>query len=258
MSPIQSKLTHAIAILLLPLLTIVKPVFSDDKEPTKLQESRPPLVPEGEKLFEPGGMDGFIKGILTNMGQALSATYSPDGKRLALASADGTIWIWDVESGKVLQQLSENFGPIRSITYSPDGKHLALASAYGTARIWDVQSGKELQQFSGDSGGIWSVTYSPDGKRLASISDDGTVRIWDVESGKKLNWLPHPTSRILTVKFSPDGKHLASNSDDGTIWIWDVESGDVLQQLSENFGSIQPMTYLSDTGPPPEQSGDRK
>ena len=63
-------------------------------------------------------------------------TFNPSGKRVATASSDKTVRIWDVNSGKCLQ--------VR-VTINPSGKWVATASSDKTVRIWDVNSGKSLQ-----------------------------------------------------------------------------------------------------------------
>jgi len=104
-----------------------------------------------------------------------SASFSPDGKKIATTSYDSTVRIWDAESGKKLQKLT---GGARSAAFSPDGKKIVTASDDNTARIWDADSGKELQKLTG---GARSVAFSPDGKKIVTAGYGTTARIWDVQ-----------------------------------------------------------------------------
>jgi WD40 repeat protein len=63
---------------------------------------------------------------------------SPDGKRLASASHDGTVRRWDVETGIATLLLKGHTGAIRAITFSRDGTRLASASADHTVRVWEA------------------------------------------------------------------------------------------------------------------------
>ena len=106
-----------------------------------------------------------------------------------------TAQIWDVESGKKLQELSGHTDIINSAVFSPDGRRIVTGSVDNTARIWDVDTGKELQTLEGhtrrveteDSGigaensGIGAAVFSPDGKKVVTGGEDGTARIWTLE-----------------------------------------------------------------------------
>jgi predicted HicB family RNase H-like nuclease len=50
--------------------------------------------------------------------------FSPDGSRIATASADGTAKIWDAKTGRELITLKGHTGGIYCIAFSPDGKLL--------------------------------------------------------------------------------------------------------------------------------------
>ena len=69
--------------------------------------------------------------------------YSPDGSRLATASFDGTVKIWNVspgpEQGKEITTLSGHTAEVSGVAFSPDGKHLASVSWDGTLRVYYTQ-----------------------------------------------------------------------------------------------------------------------
>ncbi|MBI5757629.1 MAG: protein kinase, partial [Planctomycetales bacterium] len=110
---------------------------------------------------------------------ALSVAFSADGKRLASASHDGTVKVWDAMSGQEALTLKGHTDWVNSVAFSADGKRLASASRDGTVKVWDATSGQETLTLKGHTNWVNSVAFSADGKRLASASRDQTVKVWD-------------------------------------------------------------------------------
>jgi WD40 repeat protein len=71
-------------------------------------------------------------------GAVYGVAISPDEKRLATASADGSVRIWDIASGDELLRLTGQRRAFWSVAFSPDGRQLAATSSDGTLRIWDA------------------------------------------------------------------------------------------------------------------------
>lgn len=163
--------------------------------------------------------------------QVLCVAWSPDGKRLATASADQTAKIWDADSGKQLVTLTGHRDMVWSVAWSPDGKRLLTGSEDRTAKIWDAASGKELMTLTGHGDSVQSVAWSPDGTRLATAGRDNTARVWNADTGKLLMTLSGHTDYVWSVAWSPDSQRLATASWDGTAKVWDAGSGRLLRTL---------------------------
>jgi WD40 repeat protein/serine/threonine protein kinase len=172
--------------------------------------------------------------------------YSPDGQRLASASHDQTVKVWDVVSSRELRTLHGHSGLVNAVAFSPDGQRLASASHDQTVKLWDVGSGQELRSLRGHSEPVRSVAFSPDGQRLASASFDQTVKVWDAGSGQELRTLKGHAGRVFSVTFSPDAERVASGSDDGTVKVWDARSGQELSTLKGHAAPVLGVAFSPD------------
>ena len=168
--------------------------------------------------------------------------FSPDGVRLATGSEDGTVRLWDVQSGKELAVLHHESG-VSAVAFSPDGSRLATTASL-TVRLWDAVSGEEIAALRGHEYGIVDVVFSPDGSELATGSHDGTARLWDAESGEELAVLRHE-DRVYGVAFSPDGSQIATASWDDTARLWDAVSGEEIAVLLHQ-GDVWEVSFSGD------------
>ena len=105
--------------------------------------------------------------------------FSPDGARLASASGDQTVKVWDAATGQELRTLKGHTSYVSGVAFSPDGARLASASYDKTVKVWDAATGQELRTLKGHTSYVTGVAFSPDGARLASARDDWTVGLYD-------------------------------------------------------------------------------
>ncbi|CAI7596028.1 unnamed protein product [Penicillium pancosmium] len=187
--------------------------------------------------------------LLTIEGHSLpinSISWSPGGSRLASASIDKTVRIWDSVTGRSISTLEGHSGWVTSIAWSPDGSQLASASGDQSVRIWDPATGQSILTLEGHSDGVWSIAWSPDGSRLASASDDGTVRIWDPATGRSISTLEGHRNGVRSIAWSPDGSRLASASDDKTVRIWDPATGRSISTLEGHSDEVRSVAWSPD------------
>ena len=171
-----------------------------------------------------------------------SASYSPDGTRIASGGLDRTVRIWNAITGVEVKTLlghgeypdQPDYSPVSSVAFSPDGRLITSGSYDYTVRIWDAETGAAILTLDKHSYIVNDVAFSPDGKRLASASSDNSVRVWDVATGEELLVLRRHDHEVLSVAFSPDGRRIISGSKDESIRIWDMSAGAQVQRLPVN------------------------
>ncbi len=158
-----------------------------------------------------------------------AAAISPDQK--ILATEDGPLQFWELETGKRLSNNTEWVGEFQSMEFSPDGSRLVTGSRWDRVDVWDVDTAELLNSMAhGDE--VLSVSYSPDGETIASGSDDGTVRMWDANTGElRITILDHRPMELYSVTFSPDGKTLTCGGENEVQW-WDLQNS---KQINTTF-----------------------
>jgi len=179
------------------------------------------------------------------------ATLSADNKMLAIGGHDGTIALWDVPAGKLVQKLKSAALPsgYAVLTFAADGKRLLARDQNARIYLWDVAEAKELKRFGevpdrangknyyGASTSV-GLALSADGKVVlsAAMFQDGNqqschLRRWDVESGKELAPTTGPATGFQSLAFSPDGKIAAWGCNDGSISSWDLATNKELRKF---------------------------
>jgi WD40 repeat protein len=168
---------------------------------------------------------GASRDLRDQTGLVFDAAFSPDGRRLATACGEGTVKLWDVETGDRLLTLRGHTEAVHGVAFSPDGRRLASSGGGGVVKLWDAASGELALTLFGHTGIVYSIAFSPDGKSIAAGGGDRIVTVWDIRSGRRHQALGGHADAVYSVAFSPDGSLLASGSGDGTVRLWDRATG---------------------------------
>lgn len=173
-----------------------------------------------------------------------AVTVSPDGKLVAVASADQTVRLYDLVAGTALRQLVGQAGAMTALDFSPDGATVAAANAEGAIIFRKTADGADQLSVAGHTGPIKALDFREDGKRIASAGQDGTIRVWS---------LPQPalplaghTMPVQTAASTADGKLIATASADNFIRLWKPEGGAATAILAGHEQPVHSIGFRAD------------
>jgi WD40 repeat protein len=181
---------------------------------------------------------------------------SADGKRALSASWDGTLRLWNLETGELIRDMKGPGRTLMSVALSADGKLALSGSSDRAMRLWDVATGAEIRSFAGHTNTVWDVAFSPDGKQALSGCSDGIARLWDLESGKELLALEtHRGGRAWTVAFAPNSKQAVtgggnvfedSGAAEASLRLWDLATGKEIREFKGHTKDVRRVAISPD------------
>jgi len=142
---------------------------------------------------------------------AVAAT--PDGTRIVSASFDGTLKVWNLQTGELLRTLEGHTSHINAVVVTPDGVCAISGSWDNTIGMWDLESGENVRTLEGHTKAVMSVAVTSDGQRVVSGSRDKTLRVWDLPRGEGQHTLEKHTSAVIKVQ-EDQKKQVSSTNED--------------------------------------------
>lgn len=193
-----------------------------------------PFSPELERALRKAYYTPKSTLLRSNCKSVASVSFSPDDKTLAVASDDGIIRLWDVNSGSLKQTLVGHEDRVNSVRFNSDGTKLVSASYDETVIVWDLETGRPISHMLGHENIVTRAFFSLSDSLVISISWDGRCIKWDAESGDSLgvlidynkiaeNTADKNAETIPTMTaVSDDGSRFALLLLKGTLILFDV------------------------------------
>jgi len=177
-------------------------------------------------------------------------------QELLVASEDGTVSIWSLNTFELLHTIKVSGDTIRCIAVSPDEKQVAFGCRDNAIHIYDLEDYTHLKTLQGHTMSVFSLQYSPKGHQLISGGRDAQVKIWNTETYELSHSIPAHMFAVNHILFHPEQPFFATASMDKSIKIWSAidfklhkiisrEKGYASHQLSVNKLAWQENNLIS-------------
>jgi WD40 repeat protein len=173
------------------------------------------LVKDGPEIFVQLGHSESIG----------SVCFSPDGVYTLSGSADHTVKLWEIRTGRLVRTIYGKDLGIRGeggITgaFSPDGRFLLLGSWDGDIVVLELGTGRKISGFILPA--MSCMLWSPDGAYAFAGSYDGTMKLWSTATGDEEESFEHESPGASAAAYSADGKSILVGDQGGGLALLDV------------------------------------
>jgi WD40 repeat protein len=203
--------------------------------------------------------------LLPHSNAVFTALFSPDGKTVLTAGADGTARLWDAATGEAKGASLFHTGPVEQAAFSPDGRTLAVGCnrsdvsrnlRVGEVQLWDVAEGRTLGRGLLHPGPLKTLAFSPDGRTLLTgciVPPErpgdplrGQARLWDVGRAEPLGPALLHAGPVWAVAFNPDGRTFLTGCEDATARLWQTATGLPVGPLIKSWGNVLAVAFSPD------------
>ncbi|GJE94295.1 WD40 repeat domain-containing protein [Phanerochaete sordida] len=169
-----------------------------------------------------------------HMGSLTALTFSSDGRRLASASKDKAVIVWDVAYGISLLCLEGHEAFPTAVAFAPQNKYLASGAGDGTIIFWDLSSGTQLHRYAGGVP-VRRLIFDASGSQLAAVLKNKVVLL-EIGAGaprERATITLYPDREYPTAYFSPDSDRILVVTPRVSASLHATDSGRLLLSAGE-------------------------
>ncbi len=182
--------------------------------------SQPVSVLDLVDVVDIGAHDNLVEGVAA----------TPDGRLVVSASIDGVLRLWEVATGRMLQEVLLEASP-SAVSIASDGKLLVVGCGDGGVHLYELPDMTLRRTLRGHRDAITAVASAGSKRLVVTASEDGVVRTWDpVGGGARLTARAHEGA-VGSVAVNALGQMVASGGWDGKLHVWYGRTGDTALEI---------------------------
>uniref|UniRef100_A0A3Q3RZE3 Pleiotropic regulator 1 n=1 Tax=Mastacembelus armatus TaxID=205130 RepID=A0A3Q3RZE3_9TELE len=177
--------------------------------------------------------------ISGHLGWVRSIAVEPGNQWFVTGSADRTIKIWDLASGKLKLSLTGHISTVRGVAVSSRSPYLFSCGEDKQVKCWDLEYNKVIRHYHGHLSAVYDLDLHPTIDVLVTCSRDATARVWDIRTKANVHTLTGHTNTVATVRCQAAEPQIITGSHDSTIRLWDLIAGKTRATLTNHKKSVR-------------------
>ncbi|XP_075260952.1 pleiotropic regulator 1-like [Convolutriloba macropyga] len=205
------------------------------------QQTKSALIKKAPTLPKPNWHPPWklYRVISGHLGWVRSIAVDPTNDWFCTGSADRTIKIWDLASGKLRLSLTGHISAVRGLVVSPRQPYLFSCGEDKMVKCWDLEQNKATRHYHGHLSGVYAIDLHPTIDVLATCGRDATTRIWDMRTKACIHSLSGHSNTVSSVKCQAAEPQVITASHDSTIKLWDLAAGKCRATLTNHKKSVR-------------------
>lgn len=177
--------------------------------------------------------------ISGHAGWVLCVAVEPENSWFATGSADRTIKVWDLASGRQKVTLTGHVMGVRALAASDRMPYLFSAGEDKRVRCWDLEYNRVVRDFHGHLSAVYSLALHPVLDVLVTGGRDCAARVWDIRTRAAVHVLEGHTGPINAVRCQDVDPQVVTGSQDSTVRLWDLAAGKTSTVLTHSAKSVR-------------------